>query len=101
METEAILNYKGRCLVRCKDDFFYGNVLEPKIAFLHIDSRSENNFKTPNKVSVGLVGTIAASRGSIFKPFKFSVKDSFFAALDLASAWLERQSSSNQKNSKK
>lgn len=97
METEAILNYKGRRLVRCKDDFFYGNVLEPKIAFLHIDSRSEDNFKTPNKVSVGLVSTLAASHGSIFKPFKFSVKDSFFKALDLAAAWLERQSVSNLK----
>ena len=96
METEAILSYKGRRLVRCKDDFFYGNVLEPKIVFLHIDSRSEDNFKMPNKVSVGLVGTLEVSN-DIFKPFKFSVKDSFFEALDLAAAWLERQSVSNLK----
>ncbi|MBO6126859.1 MAG: hypothetical protein J6P21_02535 [Clostridia bacterium] len=101
MESEMILNYKGRRLVRCKDDLFYGNVSEPKIAFLHIDSKIEDNFKTHNKVSVGLVGTIAASRGSVFRPFKFSVKDSLYEALDLASAWLDRQSSSNQKNSKK
>ena len=60
MESETILNYKGRRLVRCKDDLFYGNILDPKIALLHIDSRNEDNFKTPNKVSVGLVGTIAA-----------------------------------------
>ena len=101
MESETILNYKGRRLVRCKDDLFYGSVSEPKIAFLHIDSRNEDDFKTPNKVSVGLVGTIAASRGSVFRPFKFSVKDSLYEALDLASAWLDRQSSSSPKNSKK
>lgn len=91
METE-ILNYKGRNLVRCKDDLFYGNVSESKITFLHIDSRNQDNFQTPNKVSVGLVGTLAASRGNIFKPFKFSIKDSLFEALDLACAWLDRQS---------
>ena len=97
VETEAILNYKGRRLVRCKEDFFYGNISEPSIAFLHIDSRSEENFK-PNKVSVGLVGTLSASRGNVFKPFKFSVKDSLFEALDLASVWLDRQSSQKSKN---
>lgn len=105
METE-ILNYKGRHLVRCKDDLFYGNVSEPKITFLHIDSRNQDNFQTPNKVSVGLVGTLAASHGNIFKPFKFSVKDNLFEALDLACAWLDRQSlpkvvsKNSQKNSK-
>lgn len=89
MESETLF-YKKRPLVRCKDDVFYGNVSESCVVFMHIDSRSDDDFKIPNKVSVGLIPTLAASKGNYFKPKKFSEKSSFFEALDLASAWLDR-----------
>lgn len=86
-----VLSYKGRRLVRCGDDMFYGNVSEPRVVFMHVDSRSDDKFRIPTKVSVGLVGTLAAAHGVVFKPFKFGIRDSLFEALDLACAWLDRQ----------
>lgn len=89
MESETLF-YKKRPLVRCKDDMFYGRVSESHVVLIHVDSKSDDDFKVPNKLSVGLIPTLAASKGNYFKPKKFSEKSSFFEALDLASAWLDR-----------
>lgn len=82
------LSYRGRPLVRCGDEIFYGKSSELQIVFMHIDSKSEDNI--PDKVSVGLINSMAAFKGHFFKPLKYSVKSSLFEALDLASAWLDR-----------
>ena len=87
----GFFNYKGRPLARCKDRIFYGDPSNSKIIFIHIDEFSDGN-GIPIKLSIGLVNSLAASTGSIFKPIKYSVKNSLFESLDLASAWLDRAS---------
>lgn len=86
--SSDFLIYKGRPLVRCKKQIFYGSPSNSQIALINIDS--EDSMHIPNKLSVGLVNSFAASKGSIFKPIKYSIKNSLFESLDLASVWLER-----------
>jgi len=92
--SSGFLSYKGRPLVRCKNQIFYGTPSNPQIVLISIDS--EDDAHIPAKLSVGLVNSFAASKGSIFKPSKYSVKNSLFESLDLASAWLERSENDNK-----
>ena len=89
MKSE-ILTYKGRPLVRCKDEFYYGDILKSHVIFIKIDSRMNDASNLPNKLSIGLINSSSAFHGNIFNPAKFSQKSSLFEALDLGSAWLDR-----------
>ena len=86
------LKYKGRPLVRCKDQIFYGDPSNPQVILIHIDFEKEG---LPVKLSVGLINTASAKKGNIFNPIKYSMKDSLFECIDLASAWLDRAEKSN------
>ncbi len=86
------LRYKGRPLVRCKDQIFYGNPSNPQVILIHIDSENEG---IPVRLSVGLIDTSNAKKGNIFNPIKYSMKDSLFECIDLASAWLDRTEKSS------
>ena len=86
------LKYRGKPLVRCKDQIFYGDPSNPQVILIHIDSESEG---IPDRLSVGLIDTVSAKKGNIFNPIKYSIKDSLFECIDLASAWLDRAEKSS------
>jgi hypothetical protein len=86
------LKYKGRPLIRCKDQIFYGDPSNSQVTLIHVDSEDDG---IPNKLSVGLISSASAKKGNIFNPVKYSMKDSLFECIDLASAWLDRAEKSN------
>ncbi len=95
MATEAIpLTYKGRPLRR-KDNFiYYGSMGDPYIVQLQIlETKPHKDLEVATRVSVQLQLTDGniKSRDLVVKR---SEKDSLYAAIDIASVWLERALSS-------
>ncbi len=71
--------YKGRPLVRCGDEIYYGNMEEPYVIRMQIKSKKEQNgieiapYLSPRKQLV-----------------KSSEKKGLFLAMDIADIWLNR-----------
>jgi len=95
MATETIpLTYKGRPLRRKDNIIYYGSMAEKYIIMLQImDTKKEQDLDVATKVSVQLQLTDPdlKSRDRVVKK---SEKDSLYAAMDVASVWLERALSS-------
>ncbi len=52
------LTYKGRPLVRCGNDIYYGNMSEPYIVYLQIlNTKQENGADVADKVHIILLST--------------------------------------------
>ncbi len=82
--------YKGRPLVRCGDEIYYGSMEESYVIRLHIKSKKEvNGNELPDKVTVQLMATdpYLSPRKQLVKS---SEKNGLFLAMDIADIWLER-----------
>ena len=52
------LTYKGRQLVRCGNDIYYGNMTDPYIVYLQIlNTKKENGVDVADKVHIILLST--------------------------------------------
>ena len=52
------LTYKGRPLVRCGNDIYYGSMTDPNIVYLQIlTTRKENGIDVADKVHIVLLST--------------------------------------------
>ena len=52
------LTYKGRPLVRCGNDIYYGNMTDPYIVYLQIlTTKKENGIDVADKVHIVLLST--------------------------------------------
>lgn len=95
MATENIpLSYKGRPLRRKDNLIYYGTMAEKYIIMLQIlSSKNVDGLETADRVAVQLQLTDPdlKSRDRVVKK---SEKDSLYAAMDVASVWLERALSS-------
>ena len=95
MSAQAIpLTYKGHPLRRKDSLIYYGSMAEKYIILLQIlDQKKENDMDVATKVSVQLQLTDPdlKSRDRVVKKTE---KDSLYAAMDVASVWLERALSS-------
>ena len=91
MSNEQIpLTYKGHPLRRKDNLIYYGTMAEKYIIMLQILSTKQvNGMEVADKVSVQLQLTDPdlKSRDRVVKK---SEKDSLYAAMDVASVWLER-----------
>ena len=91
MSTEQIpLTYKGHPLRRKDNLIYYGTMAEKYIIMLQILSTKQmNGMEVADKVSVQLQLTDPdlKSRDRVVKK---SEKDSLYAAMDVASVWLDR-----------
>ena len=91
MATENIpLSYKGHPLRRKDNLIYYGTMAEKYIIMLQIlSSKNVNGLEMADRVSVQLQLTDPdlKSRDRVVKK---SEKDSLYAAMDVASVWLER-----------
>lgn len=91
MATAAIpLTYKNHPLRRKDNLIYYGTMAEKYIIMLQIlDSKKEGDLDVATRVSVQLQLTDPdlKSRDRVVKK---SEKDSLYAAMDVASVWLER-----------
>ena len=91
MANEKIpLTYKGHPLRRKDSLIYYGSMAEKYIIMLQVlDSKKEQDLDVATKVSVQLQLTDPdlKSRDRVVKKTE---KDSLYAAIDVASVWLER-----------
>ena len=90
MAKEKVLEYKGRPLQRTGNIVYYGSMADKYIIMLQIlDTKKVKDMDVASKVSVQLHLTDPSikSRDRIVKK---SEKDGFWAAMDVATVWLER-----------
>ena len=90
MAKEKVLEYKGRPLQRTGNIVYYGSMADKYIIMLQIlDPKKVKDMDVASKVSVQLQLTDPSikSRDRIVKK---SEKDGFWAAMDVATVWLER-----------
>lgn len=91
MATENLpLSYKGHPLRRKDNLIYYGTMAEKYIIMLQVlDTKKVDDMDVATKVSVQLQLTDPdlKSRDRVVKK---SEKDSLYAAMDVASVWLER-----------
>ena len=86
--------YKGHPLRRIDNLIYYGSMADKYIIMMQVlDTKKEQDLAIASKVSVQLQLTDAnlKSRDRVVKK---SEKDSLYAAMDVASVWLERALSS-------
>lgn len=89
-EKTAVLEYKGHPLRRKDNMIYYGSMAEKYIILLQIlDTKKIKNLDVATKVSVQLQLTDPEIK-SRDRVVKKSEKDSLYAAMDVASVWLDR-----------
>ena len=88
--TQEFSTYKGRPLVRCGDEIYYGKMEEPYVIRMQITSKEEvNGIELADKVTVQLMATdpYLSPRKQLVKS---SEKSGLYLAMDIADIWLER-----------
>ena len=89
-EENAVLQYKGRPLMRKDNLIYYGSMADSHIVMLQIlESKKVGTEDVASKVSIQLQLTDpnAKSRDRIVKK---SEKDGLYTALDVGCVWLQR-----------
>lgn len=88
---DTFLTYKGKPLVRCGKTIYYGNMSDPYVACLQIQSDKEfKDISLSEKVFIQIIKTDPEVSPKE-KIVKKSEKVGLFNALDLGSVWLERE----------
>ncbi len=85
--AEKFLEYKGKPLVRSKDEIYYGNMTDShvvKFTILSTDADGE-----PNKINIQLLKSDTELKEKD-RVVKESTKNTMFEALDVGFVWLER-----------
>ncbi len=89
-KNEQILEYKGKPLIRCGSELYYGNMSDKYIIMLQVlDSSDMDDVKISGKVQVQLLLTDSDIRLSD-RIIKKSEKQGLYNALDIGAIWLER-----------
>ncbi len=84
------LMYKGRALVRCKNDIYYGNPTDSYIVFMQILSFDNvAGEQVAGKIHMQLISNDQSLNGRD-RIIKESDKVGLYGALDFAHIWLER-----------
>lgn len=93
--TNVPLTYKGRPLRRKDNLIYYGSMSDPYIILIQIlDTKPVKDMKVATRVSVQLQLTDPNSKGRD-RILKRSEKNSLYAAIDIASVWLDRATSAH------
>lgn len=89
MAFTSTLVYKGRPLVRSKNDIYYGDLGEPFVIFMQVLTTKEmNDTQVADRIHVTLLST-DTSKSPVERMVKQGVKNGLWAALDVGSIWLE------------
>ena len=90
MAFEAKLTYKGRPLVRSKNEIYYGNMSDPYVVFMQVlSSKEEIGTEMPDKMAVMLLSTDTSLEPKD-RIIRQSVKNGFYNTLDFAAILLDR-----------
>ena len=89
-ETETILTYKGKPLVRSGNMLYYGDMSEKCVVVLQVlSSKTVGDMTVAEKVQVQLLSTDPEVRMKD-RILKKSEKIGLYNAMDIGSIWLER-----------
>lgn len=90
MAEKEFSTYKGKPLVRCGDELYYGSMDRRFVIRLQIKSKKQvNGLEVADKVAVQLLCT-DPDLGPRKQLVKSSEKEGLYLALDIADVWLER-----------
>ncbi len=91
MAFKPTLMYKGRPLVRSKNDIYYGNPEDPYVIFMQVltTAKTESGAEVADRIHITLLSTDVA-KPPIERMVKQSDKNGLFNALDIGVIWLER-----------
>ena len=90
MAFEAPLTYKGRPLVRCKNQIYYGSMSDPFVVFMQIlSTKEENGVQVADRVHLALLST-DPEKPLAERMIRQSDKNGLFNALDISSLWLDK-----------
>ncbi len=90
MAEKEFSTYKGKPLVRCGDELYYGSMEDRFVIRMQIKSKKEvNGLQVADKVTIQLLCTDPdlSPRKQLIKS---SEKSGLYLALDIADVWLER-----------
>ena len=90
MAEKEFSTYKGKPLVRCGDELYYGSMDEKFVIRMQIKSKKEvNGTEIADKVAIQLLATDPdlSPRKQLVKS---SEKNGLYVALDIADVWLDR-----------
>ncbi len=90
MAEKEFSTYKGKPLVRCGDELYYGSMEDRFVIRMQIKSKKEvNGLQVADKVAIQLLCTDPdlSPRKQLVKA---SEKTGLYLALDIADIWLER-----------
>lgn len=90
MAEKEFSTYKGKPLVRCGDEIYYGSMEDKYVIRMQIKSKKEENgMEMADKVAIQLLCTDPdlSSRKQLIKS---SEKSGLYLAMDIADIWLER-----------
>lgn len=90
MAEKEFSTYKGKPLVRCGDELYYGSMDQRFVIRMQIKTKKEvNGLEIADKVAIQLLCTDPdlSPRKQLVKS---SEKNGLFLALDIADVWLER-----------
>lgn len=90
MADKEFFTYKGRPLVRCGDELYYGSMAERFVIRMQIKSKKTvGDLEIADKVAIQLMCTDPdlSPRKQLIKA---SEKTGLFLAIDIADIWLER-----------
>ncbi|MCX4371292.1 MAG: hypothetical protein OSJ58_05605 [Dysosmobacter sp.] len=96
IKTEGLV-YKGHPLRRAGNLIYYGTMAEKYIIMMQVlDTKKEQDLELASKVSIQLQLTDPnlKSRDRVIKK---SEKDSLYAAMDIATVWLDRALAGKEK----
>lgn len=84
------LTYKGRPLVRCKNDIYYGSLADPYVIFMQIlSTKKEGDATVADRVHITLLST-DNTKSPIERMIRQTDKNGLYPALDFACIWLEK-----------
>lgn len=90
MAEKEFFTYKGKPLVRCGDELYYGSMEERFVIRMQIKTKKQvNGLEVADKVAIQLMCTdpdISPRKQLV----KSSEKSGLYLALDIADVWLER-----------
>jgi len=90
MAEKEFSTYKGKPLVRCGDELYYGSMDQRFVIRMQIKTKKEvNGLQIADKVAIQLLCTDPdlSPRKQLVKA---SEKNGLYLALDIADVWLER-----------
>ena len=83
------LKYKGRPLVRCKNDIYYGDLKQTYVGFMQVLTNEEQDgVSVADRIRVTLLST-DTSKSPVERMVKTGDKRGLWSALEIAYIWLK------------